>query len=99
MLSTHSYLTFCTSLYIPSILNCGFRVQKRREESISTEHEESVRQQILEGFMAEWVLNNPEYTREMATFSSPLTTKKLPPRLTYSDLSTKVTVKLSAAAV
>src|SRR5262245_31307270 len=74
-------------------------IQKRREESISTEHEESVRQQILEGFMAEWVLNNPEYTREMATFSSPLTTKKLPPRLTYSDLSTKVTVKLSAAAV
>ena len=50
-------------------------VQQRREESISTEHEESVRQQILEGFMAEWVLNNPKYTRETATFSLMLAIK------------------------
>jgi hypothetical protein len=28
-------------------------IQKRREESITTEHEESVRQQILEGLIAD----------------------------------------------
>jgi hypothetical protein len=28
-------------------------IQKRREESITTEHEENVRQQILDGLMAD----------------------------------------------
>jgi hypothetical protein len=33
-------------------------IQKRREESITTEHEESVRQQILEGLVADAMLIN-----------------------------------------
>jgi hypothetical protein len=31
----------------------GLAIQKRREESITTEHEESVRQQILNGLIAD----------------------------------------------